>query len=284
MDETFDEHLIRIGAGIRADNAAKEEAARNAPADAEKPAERVYRYALRGEEARHAAGGNGGPRLDDVFIRPGVGLLLKIGRHLFGDRHTTDLGRVVVEDGGVVRRWRRGEGGGPNARHMNLLRLELVRRIDKLQKDLKALDDFREERGWVPTRVPPPPPPAPEVILAPGVRPEDAAWFIERLAAATGGKPTFVRVVLAAKCPPRGRHWTADVVIFDGSRQTLDCDRTADLGGESVGFASAAPGRPEPWIHWDDQVGGWVRGPDWGSDAMKARLAEVRAEARGGQV
>lgn len=244
--------------------------------------EQAFTRSPSSEQRRHLAGGNGGPRLDEVALKPGAALVLRTGEHLFGDRHTTDLAGVVGEDPGAVRRWRRGEGAGPGPGHTLLVRRALARRIDKLQEDLEALDGFREEMGWA-TAPATPPPPAPEVILAPGVKPEDAAWFLDGLARATGGRPTFVRAFLAVRCPPRGRRWSADVLLFDWSRQMLDCDRGADLAGGAVGFAAATAERPEPRLFWDDATNAWARGPDWSDDIYRPRREEATA-AQGGQV
>jgi hypothetical protein len=107
--------------------------------------------------------------------------------------------------------------------------------------------------------------PEPEVAVAPGVDPEDAAWFLAGLARALPGRPTFVREVLSARRPPRGRHWTAEVTVFDGARHTLACDRGADLDGTTVGLAWI-PGdglsSRQPCIMWDDE-NGWIRGADF---------------------
>lgn len=275
MAETLAEHFARIAANTRIANE-EAEAKREADADAgiEPPPQREFRYALSPEQRRHAGGGNGGPPLvEPVALKPGSALVLGIGQHLFGDRHTTDLARACGEDPRAVRRWAAGEGNGPGKGATAFLRGEVERRIGKLREALEALDVFREERGWATAPAPPPPQPAPEVILAPGVKPEDAAWFIDHFAC-RDGRPTPIRVILSARRPPKGRHWTAEVVLFDWSRQMLHCDRTDDLQGAALGFASAAPGRPEPWIYWDDETNAWARGPDWGSSGMKAQLAE----------
>lgn len=244
----------------------------------------AFRHSPSPEQRRHLAGGNGGPRLDEVALKPGAALVLRTGELLFGDRHTTDLGHICGEDPRVVRRWRCGEGSGPGPGATLLLRRQVERRIAKLVAAMEELDDFREERGWVPAKAPPLPPPAPEVILAPAVRPDDAAWFLDGLAKATGGRPTFVRAFLAARCPPRGRHWTAEVILFDWSRQTIDCDRGADLAGGAVGFAAATAEHPEPRLFWDDATNAWARGPDWSDDIYRPRREEAAPAHQGGQV
>ncbi|MFJ7441207.1 hypothetical protein ACIQW5_26555 [Methylorubrum thiocyanatum] len=213
--------------------------------------ERQFRHAVRGEEARTGRRGNGGPDLDapePVVMRGCSAEVLHLGALLFGDRHTTDLARVCCEDPGQVRRWRRGEGAGPSETAVRWIREEALARMAAIQAGLDRLAAVR----------PPPPPPAPpapqpepepEVAVAPGVAPEDAAWFLDGLSRATGGRPSPVREVLSARRPPRARHWTAEVVVFDGQTHTLDCDRGADLDGRLSGSrgppatASAAASR-----------------------------------------
>ncbi|WP_342163128.1 hypothetical protein [Methylobacterium sp. SD21] len=235
------------------------------------------------EQRRHLAGGNGGPALEDpVALKPGAALVLRTGELLFGDRHTTDLARTCAEDPRAVRRWAAGEGSGPGPGATLLLRREVERRIAKLREALEEIDYFRELRGW-PVPPAPPPPPAPEVILAPGVSQEDAAWFIDQFARGDGGRPTPIRVILSAKRPPKGRRWAAEVILFDWSRQTIDCDRGADLGGGAVGFAAATVERPEPRIMWDDATGCWVRKPDWTDEYTRLRERQG-ATAQEGQV
>lgn len=243
--------------------------------------EQAFAYSPSPEQRRHLAGGNGGPRLEEVALKPGAALVLKTGELLYGDRHTTDLARTCAEDPRAVRRWAAGEGSGPGPGATLLLRREVERRVAKLTAALEELDYFRELRGWATAPAPAPPQPAPEVILAPGVRQEDADWFIDRIVQAWGGRPTFVRVILAAHRPPKGRRWKADVVIFDGSRQTIDCDRGADLAGGDLGFAAATVERPEPRVYWDEAANGWARGPDWPDGIYRPRRDEP-ATAQGG--
>jgi hypothetical protein len=226
--------------------------------------ERQFRHAVRGEEARQGRRANGGPDLDapePVVMRGCSAEVLHLGELLWGDRHTTDLARVCCEDPGQVRRWRRGEGAGPSETAVRWIWEEAIARMAAIQAGLDRLAAVR----------PPPPPaapepePEPEVAVAPGVDPDEAAWFLDGLARATGGRPTFVREVLSARRPPRGRHWSAEVVVFDGQTHTLDCDRGADLDGTTVGLAWI-PGdgltSRQPCILWDDAAG-WVRGTDF---------------------
>ncbi|MGA4555224.1 hypothetical protein [Methylorubrum aminovorans] len=226
--------------------------------------ERQFRHALRGETARHGRRGNGGPALDapePVVMRGCSAEVLHLGELLWGDRHTSDLARLTGEDPGQVRRWRRGEGRGPDARAARWVREEALARIAELQAAVEALDAIRPP----PAPAAPQPEPEPEVAVAPGVAPEDARWFLDGLDRATGGRPTFVREVLSARRPPRARHWTAEVVVFDGQTHTLDCDRGADLQGTAVAFAwTPGPLSRQPRILWSDDAGGWVRLPDWG--------------------
>jgi len=223
--------------------------------------ERTYRHAVRGEEARQGRRGNGGPDLDEpapVILRGCAREVLDLGQLLWGDRYTTDLARVTGELPRQVYRWQRGEGAGPSETAVRWIREEAIARMALIQAGLDRLAAVR----------PPPPAPAapePEVAVAPGVDPEDAAWFLDGLTRATGGKPTFVREVLTARRPPRGRHWTAEVRVFDGAVHTLDCDRGADLDGTAVGLAWI-PGdgltSRQPCLLWDDDAG-WVRGADF---------------------
>lgn len=215
------------------------------------------------EQRRHLGGGNGGPRLDEVALKPGAALVLRTGELLFGDRHTTDLGHVCGEDPRAVRRWRCGEGSGPSPGVMLLLRMEVERRIAKLTAALEEIDYFRELRGWVPDPAPAPPPAEPEVDLAVGIRVGDAAFWLNGISAVTGGVPTPLRAITAIRMNPRARVWSATVTIFDGTQHTLECDRGDDRTETSVRFAfGPRPERRELRILWDEEAAVWRRQPD----------------------
>lgn len=118
-------------------------AARIAAAGPASADEREYRHALRGEELRHSARGNGGPALDEPEPRMrklGAAEVLRLGELLWGDRHTTDLARVCAEDPGEVRRWRRGERAGPGRVAAWAIRREAVERIALIQAGIERLD------------------------------------------------------------------------------------------------------------------------------------------------
>lgn len=228
--------------------------------------ERTYRHAVRGEEARQGRRGNGGPDLDEpapVILRGCAREVLDLGQLLWGDRYTTDLARVTGELPRQVYRWQRGEGAGPSETAVRWIREEAIARMAAIQAGLDRLAAVRPPPA--PAAPEPEPAPEPEVAVAPGVDPEDAAWFLDGLSRATGGRPSPVREVLSARRPPRARHWTAEVRVFDGAVHTLDCDRGADLEGTTVGLAWI-PGdgltSRQPCIMWDDEAG-WVRGPDF---------------------
>ena len=163
--ETRAELLLRLTemrrvANAKAAAAAAERAARGEP----EKVERTFRHALRGEEARHAVGGNGAPPLDEperAFLKNGVAEVLRLGVLLYGDRHTTDLSKVVSEDPRQVRRWKTGEGNGPSENAARWLRAEAVERIASLQGAVLALEATYP--GIVPR------PPEPEVTKAPPV-------------------------------------------------------------------------------------------------------------------
>lgn len=144
--QTLDELVDRIAAS------------RAAPA---RP-ERRFRHALRGEEARTARRGNGGPALDEPeprTLRLGTAEVLRLGQLLWGDRYTSDLARLTGEDPGQVRRWRRGEGRGPDARAARWVREEALARIAELQAAVEALDAVRPPPApAAPSRSPPRPP------------------------------------------------------------------------------------------------------------------------------
>lgn len=239
--------------------------AANALDGIEPPPEHVFRYALGPEERQHAAGGNGGPPLvEPVALKPGSALVLGIGQHLYGDRHTTDLARACGQDPRVVRRWAAGEGSGPGPAATFFLRREVERRIAKLTEALAALDEFREERGWSTAAAPPPPPPAePEVEVAAGIQGGDAAFWLNGLTVATGGVPTPLRAILSVRMNPRARVWSATVTIFDGSEWTLECDRGDVRKETGVRFAfGPRPERRELRILWDEEAQVWERQPD----------------------
>ncbi|MFJ7441098.1 hypothetical protein ACIQW5_25970 [Methylorubrum thiocyanatum] len=226
--------------------------------------ERQFRHAVRGEEARQGRRGNGGPDLDapePVVMRGCAREVLDLGALLFGDRYTTDLARVTGELPRQVYRWQRGEGTGPSETAVRWIREEALARMAAIQAGLDRLAAVRP-----PALPPAAPEPEPEVTLAPGVAPEDARWFLDGLSRAlTPGRPTFVREVLSARRPPRARHWTAEVRVFDGAVHTLDCDRGADAEGTTVGLAwIPGPGLTsrQPCLLWDDAAG-WVRGADF---------------------
>ncbi len=228
--------------------------------------ERTFRHAVRGEEARQGRRGNGGPDLDapePTVMRGCAAEVLQLGQLLWGDRYTTDLARVTGELPRQVYRWQRGEGAGPSETAVRWIREEAIARMAAIQAGLDRLAAVRPPPA--PAAPEPQPEPEPEVAVAPGVDPDDARWFLDGLDRATGGRPTFVREVLTARRPPRARHWTAEVVVFDGQTHTLDCDRGADLQGTAVAFAwTPGPLSRQPRILWSDDAGGWVRLPDWG--------------------
>lgn len=226
--------------------------------------ERTFRHAVRGEEARQGRRGNGGPDLDEPeprMLRHGAAEVMRVATAMFGRRWKAELAEALGEHDRQIRRWASGESA-PDARARTWLLAEARRHRAELDAAIVALAHLEP---IPPAPAAPEPAPEPEVTLAPGVDPDDAAWFLAGLARATGGRPTFVREVLSAQRPPRGRHWSAEVVVFYGARHTLTCDRGADLEGTTVGLAWI-PGdgltSRQPCILWDDAAG-WVRGADF---------------------
>ncbi|CAO4170873.1 hypothetical protein CLBKND_01681 [Methylorubrum aminovorans] len=143
--------------------------------------ERQFRHAVRGETARHGCRGNGGPALDEPeprTLRLGTAEVLRLGQLLWGDRHTADLARLTGEDPGQVRRWRRGEGRGPDARAARWVREEAHARSAELTAAVEALDAVR----------PPPAPAAPEPEPAPAATaaPADPQADLEEWLAGAG--------------------------------------------------------------------------------------------------
>ncbi|KAB7785369.1 hypothetical protein [Methylorubrum populi] len=250
--------------------------------------ERQFRHAVRGEEARQGRRGNGGPDLDEPeprMLRHGAAEVMRVATAMFGRRWKAELAEALGEHDRQIRRWASGESA-PDARARTWLLAEARRHRAELDAAIVALAHLEP---IPPAPADPEPEPEPEVTLAPGVDPDDAAWFLAGLARALPpGRPTFVREVLSARRPPRGRHWTAEVRVFDGARHTLDCDRGADLQGNAVGLAWI-PGEGitsrQPCILWDDETG-WLRGADFvrGSQPRPAPAAPARPDADPRQV
>ncbi|WP_375274361.1 hypothetical protein [Methylorubrum thiocyanatum] len=240
--------------------------------------EREFRHGRTPEERRHGVGGNGAPALDEPEKRPlrlGAAEALELGEAMYGPRWKAEAAGDTGEDAREIRRWAAGESA-PSRASLQRLLAAARRKREREDAAIAALEAFLDAPPPAP-----PPAPEPEVIIAPGVDPADAQWFLDHLARAlTPGRPTFVREVLSARRPPRARHWTAEVRVFDGAVHTLDCDRGADLEGTTVGLAWL-PGdgltTRQPCLLWDDEAG-WVRGRDY-VRGPKPRLAPVAAPA-----